>query len=91
MARDHKDWIEVTSCQLGMENDTLVFEQSSTETPDGRQLVISIKGGPDADDGQLDFAAADGGGEAAETVTFTATIYQPPTCLPAVQHDYDLS
>ena len=72
--------------------DTLVFKQSSTtETPDGRQLVISYKGGPDADDGELDFAAADGGGEAAETLTFTFTTYQD-TYLPAVQHhDYDLS
>ena len=87
MARSHEDWIEVTSCQLGMETDTLVFEQGCTETPDGRQLVISIKDVPD----EFDFAAADGGGEAAETLTFTFTTYQD-TYLPAVQHhDYDLS
>ena len=69
MARDHKDWIEVTSFQWGMEDDTLVFEQGSTETPDGRQLVISIKDGPAADDGELDFAAADSSEEFGATVT----------------------
>jgi hypothetical protein len=91
MARSHEDWIEVTSCQLGMENDTLVFEQGGTETPDGRQLVISIKGGPDADDGQLDFAAADSSeGVPGEPITFTVAIHTD-TYLPAVQHDYDLS
>ena len=54
MARGESEII-VTSCQLGMETDTLVFEQGGTETPDGRQLVVTIKDAADgADDGQLD-------------------------------------
>jgi hypothetical protein len=85
MARGESEII-VTSCQLGMETDTLVFEQGGTETPDGRQLVVTIKDAADgADDGQLDFAAAD----SSEDYGGTHALYQD-VFIPAVQHDYDL-
>jgi hypothetical protein len=43
-----------------------------------------------ADDGELDFAAADSSEPIGDPVTFTATVTSS-TYLPAVQYDYDLS
>jgi hypothetical protein len=69
-----------------VEDDTLVFEQGGTETPDGRKLVVTIKDGPmGADEGELDFAAAD----SSEDYGGTHALYQG-VFIPAVQHDYDL-
>ena len=71
----------VISYKGGMDaddGDTLVFDQGSTASPDGRFLLVTIKDGPEPD-GELDFTAADGGGEAGETITFTFTIPPPDT------------
>jgi hypothetical protein len=78
----------VISYKGGMDaddGDTLVFDQGSTASPDGRFLLVTIKDGPDPD-GELDFTAADGGGEAAGTYILYQDVF-----IPAVQHDYDLS
>jgi hypothetical protein len=67
------------------EDATQVFDQNSSETPDGKQLVIAYKGDLDADDAEFDLAA-DNGQEIGDPITFTAVI---DTALPAVQYDHD--
>ena len=87
MARSHEDWIEVTSCQLGMETDTLVFDQGAAPKPEAQRLVVWF--GDVSDDGELDFAAADSSEEIGATVTYTYTVTN--TYPSAVEHhDYDL-
>jgi hypothetical protein len=68
-----------------MENDTLIFEQTSTEGSRG-QFFLRNSNAPNVD--ELDFAAADNS-EAGEAVTFTLTIYpdtsgrEAPSSLPS--------
>ena len=90
MARSHEGEtkIEVTSFQWGMEDDTLVFEQSnSTVRPPSNVLYVATNDFRD-DNGELDFAAADSSEEIGATVTYTYTVNTYPSAVE--HHDYDL-
>ena len=91
MARPHEGGseIKVTSWHLiGDEFDFAVNDTASSTSAAQRDnvLYVTTNGDLPSDDGELDFAAADGSGEAAGTYILYQDVF-----IPAVQHDYDLS